>query len=167
MNKIITAVATLATSMAVSLPAAALAAGASGPTQAVIVGPLSLTKTEDLDFGTLVRGATPGTATINANTGARTVAGGVVAAGGTPRRAEFVGAGRIGLLSLIALGAPPVLSNGAGGTMATTLTLDGPTVRLLTGTGIQTIGVGGTVTVGANQAEGDYTGTFTLTVTYL
>jgi spore coat protein U-like protein len=150
-----------------AMPDPVSAAGAGATAQAVVIRRLSLVNTQDLDFGTLVTSPVAGTATINPVSGARTVGGGVAAAGGTPSRAEFVGAGQIGLLSFIALGAPPVLSNGTGGTMPSTLSLDGPGIRVLPGTGVQTIGVGGTINVGANQQEGNYTGTFTLTVNYL
>ena len=145
---------------------AAHAAGASGRSEAVVVRRLSLVKTEDLDWGTLVTSPLAGTATIDSVSGARTTTSGVVAAGGTPRRAEFVGAGQIGLLTVVTLGASPVLDNGSGGTMATLLLLDGPGARLFPGTGIQTIGVGGILAVGASQAAGNYTGSFNLTVTY-
>lgn len=150
----------------VAVPQPALAAGAPASAEAVVVRRLSLVKTEDLDFGTLIPGAVPGTATVNPLTGARTVTGGVTAAGGTPLRAEFVGAGTIGLFTIVTLGASPTLANGTGGTMATALALDGPALRLLPGTGVQTFRVGGTLTVGANQAIGDYAGNFVLTVNY-
>jgi spore coat protein U-like protein len=154
-------------SIAALIASPALAAGASGPTEAVIVSPLSLVNTEDLDFGTLISGPLPGTATIDASTGARSVTGGVVAAGGTPKRAEFVGVGTIGLLSLVSMSAAPLLSNGTGGTMVSALVMQGGTgLRLFPGTGVQTFRVGGTLTVGANQAVGTYAGTFTVTVAY-
>lgn len=144
------------------------AASTTSTSEALILRPLTLTQTEDLDFGTILPSAVAGTVTVNANTGVRTTTGGVAAAGGTPRRAEFVGAGRLGLLTIIAIGVPPVLTNGSGGTMATALVVEGGTgLRILPGTGIQTYRVGGTLTVGANQAAGDYAGTFTLTVNYL
>lgn len=147
---------------------AAHAASTTSTSEALILRALTLTQTEDLDFGTILPSAVAGTVTVNANTGVRTTTGGAAAAGGTPRRAEFVGAGRLGLLTIIAIGVPPVLTNGSGGTMATALVVEGGTgLRVLPGTGIQTYRVGGTLTVGANQADGDYAGTFTLTVNYL
>lgn len=156
----------LATSVAL-LASPAFAASAGGPTEAVIVSPLSLVNTDDLDFGTIVRGATAGTVTINANTGARTVTGGAVAAGGTPKRAAFVGVGRPGILSFVSIGPAPTLSNGTGGTMTTTLAVEGGGgLILFPGSGVQTFRVGGTLAVGANQQEGNYTGTFTMTVVY-
>ncbi len=153
---------------AIAAPAPVLAAGASAPAKAVVVRRLSLVKTDDLDFGTIARGTLPGSVTISAATGARTTTGGAIAAGGVPQRAVFVGAGQIGLLSIVSIGPSPILTNGTGGTMPTLLAVNGGTgIRLFPGTGVQTFQVGGTLTVGANQAEGDYTGTFTLTVNYL
>ena len=51
--------------------------------------------------------------------------------------------------------------------MPTALVVEGETgLRLLPGSGIQTIRVGGTLTLGASQQDGDYTGTFTVTAIY-
>jgi spore coat protein U-like protein len=149
-------------------PFSAEAATRSGTASAVTLRPLSLVKTEDLDFGTVISGPATGTVSINANTGARTTTGGAVASGGTPRRAEFVGVGRLGILSIVSISPPPTLTNGSGGSMTSALAVQGGTgIRLFTGTGVQTFRVGGTINVGANQAAGDYAGTFTLTVNYL
>ena len=145
----------------------ARAATATGPVEAVLIKPLSLVKTDDLDFGTLISSPIAGTATINANTGVQTTAGGVSSAGGTPKRAEFVGVGGSGLLIIIAISASPTLTNGTGGSMPSALAVQGGTgFRLFPGTGVQTFRVGGTLNVGANQQDGNYTGTFSLTVNY-
>lgn len=150
------------------VPAQAEAASRSGAANVVALRPLSLVKTEDLDFGTVIAGPTAGTVTINANTGARTTTGGAIASGGTPRRAEFQGVGRLGILSIVSISPAPTLTNGTGGTMTSTLAVQGGTgIRLFTGTGVQIFRVGGTINVGANQQPGDYSGTFTLTVNYL
>jgi hypothetical protein len=151
----------------VAAVAPAHAAGTAGPVEAVTISPLSLVKTDDLDFGTLIAGATAGTARINANTGVRTTTGGVTAAGGTPRRAVFVGVGGSGLLIIVSISPAPILSNGSGGTMTSTLNVQGGTgIRLFPGTGVQTFRVGGRLNVGANQQDGNYTGNFSLTVNY-
>ncbi len=148
--------------------APARAATRAAPVEAVTISPLSLVKTDDLDFGTLISGPTAGTATINANTGARTTTGGVTAGpGGTPKRAEFVGVASFGLLLTVAISPSPTLTNGTGGTMTTALTVQGGTgIRLFPGTRVQTFRVGGTLNVGANQQPGTYAGNFTLTVNY-
>lgn len=156
-----------ACSIAAFVASPALAATAGGPTEAAIVSPLSLINTEDLDFASIIPGVAAGTVTINANTGARTVTGGAIAAGGTPNRAEFVGVGRPGILSFVSITPNTTLTNGTGGNMTATLTVEGGTgLRLFPGSGVQTFRVGGTLNVGANQALGNYAGTFTLTVTY-
>lgn len=135
---------------------------------AVVLNPLSVVNTSDLDFGTLARGATAGTAIVDPATSARTTSGGTVAAGGTPQSATFVATGVINRVHIVALGPAPTLANGSGGTMAlSALMLDGPTLRLFGAGGVSTIRVGGILNVAANQAEGDYSGTFTITVIYL
>lgn len=158
----------MAGAMLLAVPFGAEAATRSGTANAVTLRPLSLVKTEDLDFGTVISGPTAGTVTINANTGARTTTGGAVASGGTPRRAEFQGVGRLGILSIVSISPAPTLTNGSGGSMTSTLAVEGGTgIRLFTGTGVQIFRVGGTINVGANQPAGDYSGTFSLTVNYL
>lgn len=136
--------------------------------KAIVLNPLSVVNTTDLDFGTLVRGTTAGTATINPTTGTRTTTGGTTAAGGAPGSATFLATGVVNRIFIIALGTNPVLTNGTGGTMTVNpLMIDGPTLRLFGGGGISTIRVGGVLNVAANQQEGVYTGTFNLTVIYL
>lgn len=136
--------------------------------RALILNPLSIVNTGDLDFGTLVRGTAAGTVTLNPATGARTVSGGTVAAGGSPAPATFVATGVINRVHIVALGPAPTLGNGSGATMpVSALMLDGPTLRLFGPGGVSTIRVGGVLNVGANQAEGDYSGSFSVTVIYL
>ena len=148
------------------MPAAAQSTPGTGRT--IVLNPLSVVNSSDLDFGTLVGGVAAGTATVNPASGARTTSGGTTAAGGTPGPATFLATGVINRVFIIALGTNPVLTNGTGGTMtANPLMIDGPTLRLFGGGGISTIRVGGVLNVAANQQEGDYSGTFNLTVIYL
>lgn len=150
-----------------AMPAAAQST-TPGTGRTVVLSPLSVVNTGDLDFGTLVRGASAGTATVNPSTGARTVSGGTIAAGGTPGPATFLATGVVNRLHIVALGPAPTLSNGSGGSMAVSaLMIDGPTIRLFGPGGVSTIRVGGVLNVAANQAEGDYSGTFAVTVIYL
>ncbi len=148
------------------MPAAAQSTPGTGRT--IVLNPLSVVNTTDLDFGTLARGTTAGTATVNPVSGARTTSGGTTAAGGTPGPATFIATGVINRVMIIALGTNPVLTNGTGGTMTVNpLMIDGPTLRLFGAGGVSTIRVGGILNVAANQQEGQYTGTFNLTVIYL
>lgn len=135
---------------------------------ATTVAPLSVVRTDDLDFGTLIASGTAGTATVNASTDARTTAGGTTAAGGSPMAAHFTAAGRIGAVALIALPGSITLTRVAGTeTMTvTSISSNGPTLRLFPGTATIDVAVGGTLNVAANQANGTYTGTFTVNVIY-
>lgn len=146
----------------------AAAATATSAGSATLVAPLSLVKTEDLDFGSLIASGTAGTATVNASTDARTTAGGVTSAGGTPMAAHFTAAGRVGALALIALPAAIVVTRGGGiETMTiTSLSSNGATIRVLPLTGTIDVAVGGTLNVAPNQAAGAYTGTFMVNVLY-
>lgn len=82
---------------------AASAATGSGMSTATLVTPLSVVKTDDLNFGDLVAPATAGTATINASTDARSTANRVTPAGVMPKAAHFTAAGHVGAIALIAL----------------------------------------------------------------
>jgi Domain of unknown function (DUF4402) len=136
--------------------------------RAVVLNPLSVVNTSDLDFGTLVAGTTLGTATINPTSGTRTTSGGTIAAGGAPQAATFVATGVVNRLYILALGTAPVLANGSGGTMPlSVLILDGPALRIFGSGGTTTIRVGGILDLAASQPDGDYIGTFDLTVVYL
>lgn len=168
----------LAASAASSAGPMANAAEGQAATNAAVVRPNTLIKTEDLDFGTVASGATSGSVTINPVNNARSTAGGVTTVGTAGHRAIFQGTG--GLLLIVVTGSNSVtLARSGGGapsmtaslTRATTtsgggVTLLGPSTTLLP-SGIQTYYVGGTLTIPANQPEGEYSGTFTLTVNYL
>jgi hypothetical protein len=143
---------------------------------AAVVRPNTLIKTDDLDFGTLVSGATGGTVTVNPVTNARASGGGVTLVGTSARRAVFQGTG--GIILITVSGSTSVtLARVGGGAPSMTATLvraastSGGGIALLGGTllpsGVQTYYIGGTLTVPANQPAGDYSGTFTLTVNYL
>ena len=160
----------------IALAAPAHAADMPGTTTATVVRPNSLVKTDDLDFGTIISGATGGTVSLDAITGARTRTGGATLVGNDAQRAQFQGTG--GLLLISVSGSTSVtLSRAGGGATPMTATLtraastSGGGIALLGTTllpsGVQTYYIGGTLTVPANQPEGTYSGTFTLTVNYL
>ena len=160
----------------IALAAPAHAADMPGMTTATVVRPNSLVKTDDLDFGTIISGATGGTVSVNALTGARTTSGGATAVGNDAQRAQFQGTG--GILLITVSGSTSVtLARAGGGATPMTATLvraartRGGGIALLGASllqsGVQTYYIGGTLTVPANQPEGDYSGTFTLTVNYL
>jgi spore coat protein U-like protein len=143
-------------------------------TAAVLATPVVVSKTADLSFGKF---AASGAGSITISTsGARTVSGGVLAAADGPAMtaASFVVSGAAGAGYSITHGGTSTLSRTGGpDTMPMTkFTAVGADNRptgapggILNG-GAQTIYVGATLDVGANQAAGAYTGTVSVTVEY-
>ena len=137
--------------------------------RALILVPLTLTKINDLSFGSVVPSAVSGVVTINATTGARTFAGGVT---GVPsdagNRAYFAGAGSPSQLVIVTMNPPAQLLDGTGDTIdVLALTLDGPAIRTIDPVARTFyVGVGGTILIAASQAEGLYTNTFDVTANY-
>ncbi len=136
---------------------------------ALILVPLTLTKIDDLDFGTVISSGTSGMVAINASTGARTLAGGLI---GNPaqqgNRAYFGGAGSPSQGVILSLTAPSDLVNSNNDKIpVVTLTLDGPAFRTIHPVSRTFfVGVGGVIMVNANQPDGDYNATFTVTADY-
>lgn len=172
-----------------SLPfvaACAVAAGVSAPAQAqTITGtltvrtllPNTITQTQGLDFGVILRPTAAGSLTMNAQTGVLTNTASITRAGGTPLRGQFVGFGTP-LALVVITSSPSVTLTRSGGTQTMTIntmrmSVNGGTPRTiagavtLLGTGYITLNVGGRLNVGANQAVGTYNGTYTITANYL
>jgi Domain of unknown function (DUF4402) len=145
------------------------AATTTGTATATTLRPLSVVKTDDLEFGSLVPSALAGTATINPVTDARTTSGGTTGVSGAlPMAAHFTAAGVFNAIALISLPGSITLTRVSGTeTMTVTaISSNGPTLRLFPATPTIDIAVGGTLGVGANQVPGNYTGTFTVNVFY-
>jgi hypothetical protein len=130
-----------------------------------VLSALTLTNTRALEFGGIVAGAAAADVTIDA-TGARTCGTGI-SCSGTVSSASFNITNGTGT-ELVAINAPAQVtlqSGGAGGpTMVADLAESTTSLQLTAGAG--TFTVGGTLHVGANQAQGDYTGTFNVTADY-
>ena len=132
---------------------------------ATLVSAITLTKVTDLDFGRLSSGTGGGTATVSA-ADARSVSGDVVEEGGTPAAANFDITGEDGLTYDITLPASVSITSGGNSMTVDTFTSDKSlNVGTLT-SGADSFKVGATLTVGANQPIGVYTGTFDVTCTY-
>lgn len=146
----------------------ASAASGSANGRARTLRPLVLNNTVALDFGRLVAGTTGGTVTINPRTDARTRTGGVTLLGGTPTAARFTATGTPAVNAFITIGPAPVLQRISGTeTMAlSNMTLNGVRTRRIPASGVLDLRVGGRLNVGANQRDGIYTGSFSLTVDY-
>lgn len=154
----------------------AIAAGAFGLTGICVAQTcggtpsIAIAKTADLNFGTLGTSASAGTAVINAATGAKTVTGGVINLGGTFNAAGFsvllCGAAGPKRFTVVLPSSPVTLTGNAGGTMTVDTFTQNPTGSIPSDTNPPPtpFTVGATLHVGANQTNGDYTGTFTVTV---
>jgi hypothetical protein len=159
--------------IAAAMAAAAMPAGAApvpatkdATGKALILIPLTLTKIDDLDFGTVISSSTSGTVSIPAAGGVRTATGGVtLVPSDAGARGFFSGGGSAGEQVRIFLAPPASLNDGGGHSMAIAMNVDATTLTI-DSTRAFSVGVGGTVTVGANQADGIYTGTFTVLAQY-
>lgn len=172
------AIASLALATALVAGAAAHAATTPARAKTVIVSRLAFLNAEELEFGNLLAGTTAGTVIVSP-TGVRTANGGVTLVGGLVQPARFAGRGTVNQIVLISLTASPSTLRRVGGTE--TMVLDQLTIgstptavlttrpqafRISSPTGIFNFPVGGRLSVNANQAPGDYTGTFTVTLNY-
>ncbi|MFL6730220.1 MAG: DUF4402 domain-containing protein [Sphingomicrobium sp.] len=159
--------------VALAVPAAAAPVAAPTPAQgkALLLTPLTLTKVDDLDFGTVVTSPVSGIVTINPATGARGFAGGASGmASDAGHRALFAGAGTPSQQVIVFITPPASLANGAGDTipvLALTLDNGGNPIRTIDSTRAFFVGVGGILQINADQAEGIYQANFTVTANYL
>jgi hypothetical protein len=164
--------AALAASALSATPALAQQASATAEARGVVLQPLTLARIQDLDFGTVVGSAVAGTVSIDADTGARSVTGGVTGVPSFPGdRALFQGAGTSGQDVVLALNAPTLListSNPLDTITVNSMVLDAgnATTRTIGVTGIFQVGVGGDFAIAANQPAGLYTANFDLTADY-
>jgi hypothetical protein len=158
-------IATLVAAAAVPAPAFA-APTDSADARALLLIPVSITKVDDLDFGTVVSSSTSGTVSIAADGSGQSVTGGVTAVpSGTVSRAYFAGAGTAGQQVSIFLAPPASLGDGNGHSVPISLSLENAMITI-DSTRAFSVGIGGTVTIAPNQAEGTYTGTFTVLAQY-
>lgn len=175
--------------MAQSVPATGKVT-ASGGARAVILVPLTLVKSQDMNFGKIAVSNVAGTVVLNGQTNACTTTGGVFETSSC-QAAVFTGMGtknmnaRISLTSVSNLAGPGTamtltnvfLTNDATISFSGNPNANGQGVGLTQGngnqrysivssTGIFTLKLGGTLNVNANQAPGVYTGSITVTVQY-
>lgn len=149
-----------------SSPASA-ANTASADARALLLIPLTITKVQDLDFGTIVESSVAGTVTINAATGARTHNGGVTEVASDPgQRAVFDWAGTPGQQVNFDIAYPATLDDGAGNSVQVALLYLQSSSGIADVNGVVEVGVGGSLLISANQPAGSYSNTFTVTANY-
>ena len=161
---------------AACVPLPAFAATAPGNAEVTIVRPLSFVADDNIEFGNVIRGTTAGTVTI-APDGTRTATGGVTLANGGNKPASFAGMGTNNQRVDVSLGAASIMITGPGAAMrvhtfvlgstpTAVLTTTPQRFRISSSTGIFAFPVGATLDVGANQAAGQYSGTWSITLNY-
>lgn len=161
------AIAAAGAALVMSGSARAVPATVDADGRALILVPLTLTKINDLDFGTVVPSAVPGTVAIDAATGARSITGGVTAvASDAGNRAEFGGAGSANQLVLLTLTSPATVNDAFGNSIPLTLQLEASSATVDAVAKTFYVGVGGELSIAANQAEGEYSADFTVTADY-
>ncbi len=140
---------------------AANAATASATAKAKILRQVTVTNTSDLQFGTIVTGTAASTVIVS-SAGARTCGTGLVCSGAFTA-AGFNVTGTTGQVVTVSVPASVTLASGTN-SMTASLSSSNSTLTLAANAG--SFSVGGTLSVGANQADGDYSGSFNATVDY-
>lgn len=146
---------------------------------AVVIERLGFIQVDDLEFGRIITGSTPGTVIIAPN-GTRTSTGGVtLIGGGLVQAASFSGYGRVNQFVQISIDANTQVMtrvNGTqtmqfdtfviGSTPTAPITTAPRTFRISAANGIFEFPIGATLRVGANQFPGNYVGDFRITLNY-
>ncbi|WP_338502161.1 DUF4402 domain-containing protein [Sphingomonas kaistensis] len=130
--------------------------------------PLQLTALRDLQFGTVLVGAFTGTQTVTiASTGRTCGSGSGLTCSGTFTTAQFRLVGSNNSVALITSPTPTVsLSNGAGATLALTLSFPSSVTIDNSGNPGKLFEVGGSLPFTSTMADGIYTGTIDIQVAY-
>ncbi len=148
----------------------AQAATAGNDATATVVAPIAIAATATLRFGSFSTSAAGQTVTINANTGARTNTGALLATSTTGRATYNVtGEGALTYAITLPGNGTVNITTGAADATRTMAVSDFTSFPATAGTltaGAQTLGVGATITTVTGQVAGAYTGTFNVTVDY-
>lgn len=150
---------------------AAAQTGTTGPKATASVNvqkPLQLTALRDLQFGTVLVGTFTGTQNVTISTGGRTCGSGSgLTCSGVFNTAQFRLIGTNNQIALISSPTPTVtLSNGAGGTLALTLSFPSSLSIDNSGNPGRIFELGGTLPFTSTMADGIYTGTIDIQVAY-
>lgn len=148
-----------------------------GTATATVIRPITISNsTVDLAFGNIVPSGVAGTLQVSAAAVAVVTPGGgitqPVATPGTRTAASFTVGGEGGFTYAITLpGVAQTITGPAAATMTVTGFASSPNAtgtlsNAIGAAGSETLYVGGTLNVGINQAAGNYTGTFSVTVAY-
>jgi hypothetical protein len=149
---------------------AAPTTGPNGGFRATVLRGLSISKTSDLVFGSVVKPTSgAGAVAIDPTSGARTLTGGVAGvANPTPTRAAFNVTGEGGQVISISVPSSFQMTGPQAITVTTTNSATGAPVLsgALGSGGSYSFGVGGSAPIASNTPDGSYTGNFTVTIAY-
>lgn len=166
MNRLGFAVAVVASTGIAALSASqAWAASASSTADAEVVLPISISNTTGMNFGRVSPTGIAGTVVLNAAS-TRTPTNVDLLSGGTVAAATFVVRGGASEAYAITLPASATITSGANNMTVDSFTHDAGGSPTLDATGNDSFNVGATLNVGASQAAGSYSGTFSVTVDY-
>jgi hypothetical protein len=133
-----------------------------------ILNGIFVRKLHDLNFASLTTWAA-GTAVINPDTDAITTTGGVAYHSGLAYAAQFEGVSPVKGVVIIRIPRKPATLTRVGGTQTMTVdtwSISGNSQRTVAAQEPFAFKVGGTLRVGAGQAEGTYVGTFDVEIQY-
>ena len=144
-------------------------AGAIGRFQATIIRSIAIAKVSDLVFGRVVKPmAGNGSVAIDANSGARTFSAAQGLDTPTPMRASFNVTGEGGQIFSVTVPATFDMNGPQTMTVTTTRSVGGTAMlnSTLGSAGSFIIGVGGSAPINSSTLNGDYSGSFIVTVAY-
>ncbi|MEP7348473.1 MAG: DUF4402 domain-containing protein [Sphingorhabdus sp.] len=149
--------------------AAMVSTGANAATQSAtaevdILAPVVLSPVTTLDLGVVAVGAVAGTVTLPNSSDTRTCSASLTCVGTAARGSFQVTSATNGYVIAITVPASTSLT-GAGAPMALTLSPSAASITF-NSAALQTIYVGGTLSVGASQTAGTYTGTYNVSADY-
>ncbi|MCG2586470.1 DUF4402 domain-containing protein [Massilia sp. TS11] len=147
-----------------ALSSLAQAASTTANGTATVIAPMTITKTNDLRFGSFAPSTAAGTVTIATN-GSRSGSNVSLSSLNTGGAAAFSVTGSGNATYAITLPATASLS-GPGTAMTISSFTSNPSGSGTLSAGSGSISVGGTLAVGASQAAGAYTGSFSVSVDY-
>jgi len=145
----------------------ASASTATGASSVTVIQPITIANVTPLQFGAVVSGGSSGTVVMS-SAGARSVTGGsVLGNAGSAGAATFAVVGLPSATYSITLPSSVTVADLSSNNMTIdTFTSNPSGTGSLSVLGTQTLNVGATLHVNANQATGLYTGTFDVTVVY-
>ena len=170
--------AALAATLVAATPAFAQQVSVNNATaKGTVLLPLSLSETQQLDFGTVIASTVvgnDGNVVIDPATGARSFPQGNVLGVATypGGRGIFQGAGTAGRSVLLTLSPPTLLTSGTNTLAVNSMSFDGcgagclSTSRTIDPSGAFTVGVGGDFQIPANQPNGLYSANYSVTADY-